>query len=143
MGIDNPLLGARLQYNIKDNWFVKGFAGVQKNRFQLYNPVIKGLEVSGNINVSDNVSIIPGGGALNRTLDQTSMDLLAANINAMPEVDDRFVPKFNTFVFVVYNTLNIKDFSWYVEGATKTSEAINNAQSMLVDKPGNLVYTNL
>ncbi len=143
LGIDNSLLGGRLQYDIKENWFIKGFAGVQKNRFDLYGPIIKGLEVSGSINVGENVSIIPGVGAVNRTLDETSMDAITANINAMPEVEDRFVPKYNTFVFAVYNTLNIKNFSWYVEGVTKTNEAIVDENSDLVDKPGNVIYTNL
>jgi hypothetical protein len=57
-------------------------------------------------------------------------------------INHRFIPKYNYYAATVYNTLNIGSISWYVEGAMKTEEAINNAQGLLVNKNGTVLYTN-
>jgi hypothetical protein len=46
------------------------------------------------------------------------------------------------YAFTAYNTLTAGDFSWYLEGAYKTHEAIDNSV-MLIDRPGNVVYSTL
>lgn len=142
LGLDYATFGINLKYKITDNWIIKGLAGQQKNQFSRYAPVFKGLNVDGLINISNNVRLLPGAAFLNRTIDQSSMDFVANTINSYDSAD-RFIPKYNVYAFSGYYTLNVKDFSWYTEGAFKTHEAIMNAEGILVDEPGNVIYTSL
>jgi hypothetical protein len=48
LGIDNALLGARVEYNVKDMLKVKAFAGVQKLKFSVRKPIIVGANIEGN-----------------------------------------------------------------------------------------------
>ncbi len=158
--IDNALMGIELKYKLTNNIMLKGFTGQQKNNNQVnnvrYAPVIKGFNAEGDFNVGK-VHILPGIGVLNRTLDQTSMLAVTSTITAQAAENLQFYPRYNTYAFSAYNTLTYKNFSWYVEGAYKTHEAINvpgydvpnaaaidSAQStMLIDKPGNVEYTSI
>lgn len=140
--IDNALVGLRLKYNINDNVYIKGFTGQQKNVFERYAPIIKGLNAEGAFAVNSDLTLIPGVGVLNRTLDKNSIDDILSRINSMP-VEARFSPKYNMYAFTVYNTLNYKDFSWYIEGAYKTQEAINDINSELINASGSVIYTTL
>ena len=143
LGIDNAIFGVKAKYQINDNWFVKGFAGVRKNRLSFYKPIVKGLNVEGYVPISDKVSLAPGVGVVNRTIDETSMTTIANAINSF-DLEDRFVPKYNTYVFVGYNRLNVGNFTWYVEGGYKTHEAINVALGQpYEDKAGNIIFTSL
>lgn len=142
LGIDNALLGIHLRYNILDKGVVKAFGGVQKNRLQLYKPIIKGVALEGNFSLGEKVQFIPGLGAVNRTLDQESMDFIVAAIETY-DTTNRFVPKYNTYAVTGYYTLNFGKFSWYAEGAYKSHEAIPDANGVLIDRPGHVVFTNL
>lgn len=142
LGIDNALLGAHAEYDVKDFLTVKAFVGVQKNRLKLYKPVIKGAALDGNFSLGEKVQLLPGFGVVNRTIDQASMDFIVSAIESYDSTD-RFVPKYNTYAFSVYNTLNVGKFSWYVEGAYKTNEAITQAEGQLADKAGTVLFTSL
>lgn len=143
LGIDNATLGVLAEYDVMENLTISAFAGVIKNRLSLYKPAIKGLSVDGMIKLGDNVTMIPGVSVVNRTLDEESMSLIAGTIESYPE-EDRFIPKYNTYVFHAYNTLNYKNFSWVIEGAFKTTEAIVGEDgSTLENSSGNVVYTTL
>jgi hypothetical protein len=74
LGIDNAILGAHLQYDFNEYWRVKGFAGRQKNRFSTYEPIIKGGNLEGRFEIGEDVSVLPGVGVVNRTLDQNTME---------------------------------------------------------------------
>jgi hypothetical protein len=139
--IDNGLVGVHLKYDITPNIFVKAFTGQTKFLFDRYQPVIKGANIEGGFDLDDKAHITPGIGMINRTLDQTSMDQVAASINSQ-DVTTRFVPKYNMYAFTAYNTLTVGNFSWYVEGAYKTNEAIVK-NNLLQDLPGNVVYTTI
>jgi hypothetical protein len=141
--IDNALVGLHLKYKANEHITLKAFTGQQKNvaNFGRYNPIIKGLNVEGEYSLGKNVSIAPGIGVLNRTLDQVSMDAVVSRINSQ-ELGARFVPKYNMYAFTIYNMLTAGDFNWYAEGAYKTNEAIDNGV-VLIDKPGNVVYSTL
>lgn len=139
--IDNALVGVHLRYDITPNVFVKAFTGQTKFLFDRYQPVIKGANIEGDFSLGDKAHIIPGVGVLNRTLDQTSIDQVAATINSQ-DVATRFVPKYNMYAVTAYNTLTWGDFSWYVEGAYKTHEAIVK-DNRLQDLDGNVVYSTL
>jgi|SRR5690554_1318777 len=142
MLIDNALKGIHLRYSLNNKLVLKAFGGQQKNVFESYAPVIKGVAAEGSFKLSDKVHIVPGVGALNRTMDKGSMDLVVSNINGMP-LEKRFEPTYNMYAFTFYNTLTAGALSWYVEGAYKTKEAISDYNGRLVQQDGNVIYSNL
>lgn len=155
--IDNALFGLRLSYDLAPNWQVKAFSGRQKQQFDIYKSVIRGLAFDGFITPKDSnstFSLAPGAGVVARTLDDESMNSLVAVLNTYPK-EDAFVPRYNAFAFSLYNTLSAGPFSWYVEGAYKTPDNMNDPFGVLVrdgqpvvgdkfiHKPGTVVYTSL
>lgn len=140
--IDNALEGLELKYQLMPDLTVKAFTGQQKNVFDRFQPIIKGLSFDGDFQAGKNVNIAPGIGVLNRTLDKSSLDNVVTNVNNLPEAQ-RFSPKYNMYAFTLYNTLTAGDFSWYIEGAYKTQEAINDFNGQLHNYDGNIVYTTL
>jgi hypothetical protein len=84
----------------------------------------------------------PGLGLLNRTLDQTSMSNITSRISAL-DSSSRFTPVYNMYAFTAYNALTVGSFNWYIEGAYKSQEAINDANGTLINKAGNVEYTTL
>ena len=142
LGIDNAIFGAHLEVDPVKKLKLKTFAGVQKNRLSFYKPIILGANMESNLTLGDKVQFLPGLSVVNRTLDQSSMDFIVSAIESY-EPEDRFVPKYNTYVFGAYNTLNIGDFSWYLEAAGKTAEAIPNRNNNLVNKSGHVIYSTL
>ncbi|MCP4120199.1 MAG: hypothetical protein GY751_00405 [Bacteroidetes bacterium] len=149
LGIDNSILGVHLQYDINDNWALKAFGGLRHNResdnfLSTDLAFIKGINAEGYIPIGEKVSILPGASVVNRTIDEESMKQIASNINNYPNFADRFVPKYNVFLFSAYTTVNVGDFSWYVEGAYKTKEAVKVAEGQpYANTDGNAVYTTL
>ena len=155
--IDNALVGLRLEYDINDDWRVKGFTGRQKQQFDTYQPVIKGASIEGFI-ASDEEnpkwSVAPGLGVVNRTLDDATMDNLIATINTY-QPQDTFTPAYNVYAGTIYNTLTAGPFSWYIEAAYKTEEAIRDplgqftqGQDTLlgekfISRSGTVLYTSL
>jgi hypothetical protein len=147
--IDNALEGLHLKYKLDDHITLKAFTGQQKNVFERFQPIIKGFNVEADYSLSNNVHISPGAGVLNRTLDQTSYTAVFNSVQTY-EVEDRYTPKYNTYAVTGYNTLTAGDFSWYVEAAYKTPEAINYPTVSdtaitysFKEKAGNIVYTTL
>lgn len=140
--IDNALCGLHLKYKFGDHIMLKGFTGQQKNVFDRYKPIIKGFNAEGDYALSKNVHINPGVGVLNRTLDNASYASVYNNVLALPP-ESQFTPRYNTYAFTAYNTLSAGDFTWYIEGAYKTHEAINDYNARLIDKPGNIVFSTL
>lgn len=142
LAIDNALYGIHLKYQVADNWNVRAMTGKQKNIFSTFNPIIKGAITEGFHAFNSDFSVSPGASIMNRTIDQKSMDLIVSNIESMP-VADRFVPKYNVYAWSVFNRLNYKSLSWYLEYAGKSSEAILNSDGNLINKPGSVLYTTL
>ncbi len=142
LGIDYATFGVRLNYKLNDNWYVKAFTGQEKNLFSTYKPIIKGVDIEGSVAINDNMRINPGAAIVNRTLDDASMNLIAATINTYP-LEERFYPKYNVYAYSGYNTLIWKNITWYAEYAGKTSEAIVDNNGELVDKDGSVIYTTL
>ncbi len=138
--IDNALVGVRLKYQLTNSIYIKAMTGQQKFLFDRYKPIIKAANIEGDFNVGT-VHLIPGIGVLNRTLDQTSMDNIVSTLNSQP-ITTRFIPNYNTYAFTAYNTLTAGDFTWYVEGAYKTEEAIVK-NALLQNLDGNVLYSTL
>ncbi len=131
--IDNALVGARLTYDLGKNWKLKAFTGLQKKQFDLYDSVIKGFNAEGFIGGGEGQSwsLAPGAGIVNRTLDDGSMNNLVATIETYPP-EDIFIPKYNTYAFTLYNTLTAGNFSWYLEGAYKSPDPMNDPFGTIV-----------
>ncbi len=148
--IDNALVGARLIYDINDNWTAKVFAGQQKkvekqiNLFENYQPIIVGAAVDGFIKINDDLSLTPGVGAIRRTLDDNTMNQIATDIGSYAP-EDVFIPKYTTYAVSAYNQLNYKKIAWYLEGSYKTQEAVstNNTRGILENKAGYNLFTSL
>ncbi len=158
LAIDNALIGMRLTYDLGDNWQIKGFTGRQKQQFDQYGSIIKGLSVEGFISAQTNrkktITLAPGFGVMNRTLDDATMDALVSTLNTYT-VEDAFIPNYNVYAFSLYNTLTFGNFNWYVETAYKTEDAFNDPfGTFLVDSTlvvgdkftnasGSVIYTSI
>lgn len=152
--IDNALMGAMLKYNINSNWNVRGFTGKQKNLFSTYRSILKGFAINGYYKASDTSSwsISPGFGFVNRTLDEDVVSELNVILSNYEPVDT-FNPFYNSNAFSFFNTLTIKDFSWYIEAAVKPNDIVFDDNAIrtlpkgqtqlgkLVNKTGSCLYT--
>jgi len=147
LAIDNALLGVRAEYDYKGLIKLKAFGGVQKLKFSIQSPIILGFNAEGNVSLGDKVRMVPGAGIIDRSEDQNTMNQIVSTIESYDTLG-RFIPKYNTYAFTLYNTLSAGDFSWYIEGAYKTKEAIRNNElhsvnDSLINAAGNCVYTSL
>jgi hypothetical protein len=147
LGIDNAILGARLEYDVKGMLKLKAFAGAQKLKFSIQKPLILGFNAEGDFATKKNVIFKPGIGVLNRSMDQDNINSVVATIESY-DTAGRFVPKYNTYAVTAYNTISGGGFTWYVEGAYKTTEAIKkdqirDAKDTLINSDGNCVYSTL
>jgi len=142
LAIDNALFGVLAKYQINKNWWIKGITGQMKNRFSLYEPIIKGVNLEGYQKISKKASMAPGFSFVNRTLDQQNMDIIVSTIESYPGAQ-RFVPRYNVYAYSIYNRLDFGAFSWYFELAAKSHEAIANRDGLLEDRPGTVYYTSI
>jgi hypothetical protein len=122
IGLDYAIQGVKVQYAPNDSFFIKAFTGLQKNRFDVWPQVMKGIN-SEKIWGIGNVSLTTGVGFLNRTLDQATMNKLANDINNM-YISQRFIPMYNMYAGTIYNTLSYNGLSIYTEYAKKSREAV-------------------
>lgn len=154
--IDNALIGVSGKYFITDNWTVKAFAGKQRNLFESYSSILKGISISGFYKPSEslNFSIAPGFGFVNRTLADENVNELASILSNY-QSEDQFKPFYNSNAFTFFNNLNFNSFSWYIETAFKPKDiyydpnairALPKGQSTvgkLVSDNGSVLYTSL
>lgn len=153
LGIDNALIGLRMKYDLTENVSVKGFVGRQKNRLEEpYGSVIKGANLEGFYYFdSTGLSLAPGIGIVNRTIDDETMQIIASNV-ATNVPSNFFIPKYNNCAYTLYNTLSYKSWSLYTEGVYKTKEAVDlptpdaideNGRKMLLNRDGSFLYASL
>lgn len=126
--IDNALVGLKVAYEISPDWTIKGIAGRQKNLFDLYGSVLTGMNIDGfkSLGKEGKVTIAPGFGAIHKTLSDAQMDALAGTLSQYTPEDFIDSVPYNTISLTLYNTLSMGRFSWYIEGAYKTEEVIND-----------------
>jgi hypothetical protein len=105
-------------------------------------PIISGGAIEGNVLIKDKISLVPGVGVMNRSMDQKSMDKLITRIETL-DTNDRFIPNHNVYAFTFYNTLTAGNFVWYVEGAYKTKDAFYGIGNQLLNKSGSTIFTSL
>ncbi|OWY24370.1 hypothetical protein C7N43_23790 [Sphingobacteriales bacterium UPWRP_1] len=135
LGVDQSVLGIKAAYHLTPNWTIRGFTGKLKNQFKLddieqYRPILRGACIEGLVKLNTNAQIQPGVSAVSRTLDTKTMESVAQEINSY-KLEDRFEPKYSTYLASVYNTLLVKNISWYVEGAFKTEDVVRDLTGKL------------
>ncbi len=121
--VDNSVYGVRLKYDINDNWSAKLFTGRQKYLFETYPAILRGGNVEGYFTLGkENVlSIAPGFGFVNRTLDEGTVTKLVNIVkNYLPE--DQTAPVYNTCLGTLYSNFNYNAWSLYLEGSYKSAE---------------------
>ncbi|MBP9689135.1 MAG: hypothetical protein KBE91_05945 [Bacteroidia bacterium] len=142
IGIDYSVLGARVIYNPTENTQIKAFTGQQKFLFDRRTPIIKGINAEHRLNVSDDFKVDLGASFVNRTIDQVTMNNIAATINSYP-LENRFDPKYNVFGYNGYTTLSYKRYRFYFEYAKKTPEALMGLDQRMFKAAGDVYYTSL
>jgi len=155
--IDNALFGVKVGYDFNDNWKARAFAGQEKRQFSTYAANVRGLVLEGFIKPDSvkNFSIAPGVGAVARTYDKETADRVANTLGTYP-LPERFDLQYNTYSATVFNTLTAGSFTWFVEGALKTPDVLNDAanvaanglggseiQGRLYEGAGHTIYTSL
>jgi hypothetical protein len=150
--IDNALYGARVGYHINENWNVRAFTGKQKRQFSTYSPVFRGLVLEGFIkpDSTSTFSLAPGLGIVGRTWDGDAVSRIVSEIATYQPIDS-IGAQYNTYAATLFNTLSFGNFTWYVEGAYKTKDVLNNEfvrqatgiQGKLVNEEGYNFYTSL
>ncbi len=167
LAIDQALYGVRLTYDILPDWKIKAFTGRQKQQFDTYKSVLRGLNLDGFISLdSSGVTLAPGFGVVSRTIDDGSMNNLVATLNTYRKEDivEMFPdtlpggnagPNYNTYAVSFYNTLTAGPFAWYLEGAYKTKDVIvdpfeervavtgDTILGRYINKAGSVIYTSL
>ena len=144
LGIDNAVQGIRLKYDISDEFRLTAFTGRQKERFSPFEPIVKGANVEKDFLINDSLQIFSGASFVNRTLDDQTMNNIADEIRNYPNFDNRFIPKYNVYAFSLYNEINYKDLTWYLEYADKSQEAIRNpAGDQFINKDGYALYSTI
>ncbi len=140
LAIDQALFGLGLRYQLQENWQVRAFTGRQKQQFDAYRPVIKGLAIDGALTLGKErkVFLQPGLGVVNRTLDDATMQSLVANLATyLPE--DQFVPVYNAYAFALYNQLIFGTFHWYLEAAYKTKDNMSDPFGVRLTQSGDSI----
>lgn len=134
LGIDNALIGLNLKYDLTDNWSVKVFSGKQKQQFDSYKSTINGFNTEGYWQIK-NTSLSSGIGIVHRNLDDETVNQLINTLATYSKIDS-IGAKFNTFAMSAYNTLSIGQWTWYMEGAYKTPEAMFDANALKTNRNG-------
>lgn len=133
--IDNALYGARLVYDLSDNWAIKGFAGKQRWLFDAYEPTIRGGSLEGFLDLtakSDSATLFtlaPGIGFVNKTMNREAVDAVGSAIRTYV-AEEQFKLATNTYSGTFFNTLSYGPISLYTEVALKSQEAFFDPQEL-------------
>jgi len=139
--IDNALYGAKVEYQLNEDWKIKAFTGKQKFLFDVNDGAIKGASVEGYLSLGSEespISLSPGIGIVNRTLSDQSMNLIIDDVKTyLP--DEQIIPVYNVYLGSFYNTLTYKTFTWYLEAAYKSPEAFYDTNADRTEANGTVV----
>ncbi|MCB9262233.1 MAG: hypothetical protein H6607_07660 [Flavobacteriales bacterium] len=146
IGIDYAIEGIHARYDINDNFFIKAFTGNQKgeaskgNRFQSRKEVVRGFNTEKIYNLKNEKGLLTlGASTFNRTLTQSDMNELVAEINGY-DIAQRFYPKYNSYSYNGYANLNLKNFNFSLEHVRKTGEAVRKTDGFLDSLNGQITY---
>ena len=139
--LDYALVGGKVHWDIIDNLQIRGFYGRQKRQFDIYDSDIRGLNLDGffELGKEKSLTLSPGIGYINRVLSQDNIDQVVDVLRTYVE-EDRELPKYNAYLFSLYNTLGYKSLSWYVEAAYKTPELFFDPNATRTELTGREVF---
>lgn len=148
IGIDYAVKGVRVKYNHKNKYFFKAFTGQQKgninDRFGVYPERIQGANAEGDFKAfKGKLRILPGLAIVNRTLDESTMNTVAAEINSYTPAQRFDNPKYNTFAYSGYVGLNYGNFTFFGEYSGKTLDMIRDLSNTLKNSTGDVYYGTL
>jgi hypothetical protein len=149
IGIDFAIKGIRLKANPIQNLRFTGFSGQQKGnifsseRFGYAPQVISGANVEYDMRIHSDLTATIGGSAVNRVLDNNTMNRLITIINSYT-ASEQFLPKYNVYGFNGYGNLSWKGLSYYGEYNYKSPEAMFNQEgTRLFSSSGDIQYHSL
>lgn len=151
IGIDYAVQGVRLKYKFSETFSAKAFVGNQKGfynpttfedtRFQFSKQALSGVNFEKSFKISEKININLGTGAVNRTLDDATINQLVTGINN-DSLQNRFIPKYNTYAFTGYTSISLfQKLNLSFEYAHKTSEALRNPLSNNIFGSAGNVYS--
>lgn len=153
LGVDNALVGINLDYQLGEFGHIKAFSGRQKQQFSFYKSTINGLNIEGFFSIK-NTSFAPGFGIVHRTLDDETVNQVVSALATYTRADS-IGAKYNTFAATFYNTLSAGKWTWYIEAAYKTAEAVfdptaikinrdgTTSEGKFTSRSGSVIYSNL
>lgn len=129
--IDNALYGGKVKVALNDNWEVTAFSGKQKFLFELQPGWLSGAKVEGfhSFGTKNKVRIAPGFGASWKRLSDGNVDKLISILRNYIDQERVETFNYNSTAFSLYNTLNYKKISWYLELAYKMPEVFLDPNS--------------
>lgn len=127
LGIDNAIFGVRAKYYINDRFMIRGIAGTQKYRMDFFESFVKGVNFEGSIPIGKNKQNTYNFGTaiVSRTLTERDRETVN-NAVSNYSFSDYFAVPYNTYVGNYYHTLQIGKFSWLLDAAYKTKDAVFN-----------------
>ena len=147
LAIDNTLFGVRLTYDLTPDWQVKVFSGKQRNIDAfvnknhsgppIYDALIKGFNIEGFLSLGKEgkLSLAPGFGVVNKTLSESIMEQVVGVLQVYRK-EDQFSPQYNTYALSLYNSLSFDKITWYMEGAYKTKEVVDDPTAFRITRSG-------
>ncbi len=166
LAVDNSLYGLRLTYELTPDWQIKAFSGKTRDidafvdeefgGTPIFRTIVKGFSVDGFLSVGkdDAISLAPGLGIVNKTFSEATMDQIVGVLQNY-RVEDQVKPQYNTYAFSLYNSFSVGKFNWYVEGAYKTKDVVEDPNlervsiggldvlGGLTNNTGTVLYTSL
>ncbi|MFT4665231.1 MAG: hypothetical protein ACI9XB_002186 [Gammaproteobacteria bacterium] len=166
LAIDNSLYGLRLTYQLTPDWELKAFSGKQRNidafvdeefgGTPIFSTIVKGFSADGFISLGEEgaISLAPGFGVVNKTFSEATIDQVVGVLQTYRK-EDQVKPQYNTYAFSLYNSLSYGKLNWYVEGAYKTKDVVEDPNlerfslsglpvlGGLTNNTGTVVYTSL
>jgi hypothetical protein len=130
--LDNALLGGRIKYVPNTKLQIMGFAGRQKNLFDIYSSTLAGvsLEAYALGREGENWSFSPGFGVVVKTLSDDQMTNVERGLGVYTPQDFISEVPYHSYAMTVYNTLQAGPVSWYIEVAYKTDEVYDDPNAI-------------
>lgn len=125
LGIDNAIFGVRAKYDLNDRYRIRGIVGTQKYQMDFFGSFVKGINLEGSENFSENANFSFGLAAINRTLKDKDREAVDNSVVGYPD-SSYFKTPYNTYVLGGYYTLQVGRFSYSSEFAYKTPDAVYN-----------------
>ncbi|WP_235297654.1 DUF6029 family protein [Portibacter marinus] len=155
--LDNALKGVQLEYAINDQWQAAVWGGQQRFLFDTYGGWLYGAKLEGFMSMGKEKKIFltPGVGFTGKKLSDGSVSRLISVLRNYLEEERINQFSYHSMAYSIYNSLNYKAYSWYVELAYKLPEVFfdpfnettkitgSTSQGKYVKEAGHVIYSTL